>query len=113
MPNALPPQGFKPRRPARRYNDLEAEFAKFTDPRIAPVLHGLQEAEAALALDWAYAGGSWAESAAAVGLAPAVGERVRRKLKRLGTRYTERCSAARAFTAVHRAAVDGVQEVLG
>ncbi|WP_432159015.1 hypothetical protein [Streptomyces sp. bgisy153] len=113
MPNALPPHGNKPRRPARPYNDLEAEVAKFTDPRIAPVLRGLQDAEAAVALDWAYTGGSWAESAAAVGLAPAVGERVRRKLKRLGTRYTERCSAARAFTVAHRAAVAGAQEVLG
>lgn len=99
MPNALPPQGPQARRP---YDDLDAEFAKFTDPRIAPVLRGLQESEAALALLWAYGGGSWAESAAAAGLEPAAGEQVRRKLKRLGARYTQRRCAARAFTAVHR-----------
>ncbi|AVZ77994.1 hypothetical protein SLUN_38870 (plasmid) [Streptomyces lunaelactis] len=102
MPNALPPQGSHPRRTARPYDDLEAEFAKFTDPRIAPVLRGLQESEAALALLWAYGKGSWEESAAAAGLEPAVGEQVRRKLKRLGARYTQRSSAARAFTAGHR-----------
>lgn len=113
MPNALPPQRTQPRRPIRSHDDLEAEFARFSDHRIAAVLRGLQPAEAALALDWAYAGGSWAESAAALGLVPEAGQRVRRKLKRLGARYTERCSAARAFTAVHRPAIVGAQEVLG
>ena len=101
MPNVLPPQDSQPRRLARPYDDLETEFAKFIDPRIAPVLRGLQESEAALALMWAYGKGSWAESAAAAGLEPAAGERVRRKLKRLGDRYTQRHSAARAFTAVY------------
>lgn len=112
MPNALPPQGSQPRRLIHPHDDLEAEFAKFTDHRIAPVLRGLQATEAALALDWAYSGGSWAEHAAAAGLNPAAGERVRRKLKRLGAGYTER-SAAHALTAVHRPAVAGAQEVSG
>ncbi|MEU9546279.1 hypothetical protein [Streptomyces mirabilis] len=110
MQNALP-LGVQPSRRTRPYGDLEAEFAKFNDPRIAPVLRGLQATEAELALDWAYAGGSWAERAVAAGLAPEAGNRVRRKLKRLGARHTER-SAARAFTDAHRPAVAGTKEVL-
>ncbi|MFD5300496.1 hypothetical protein ACFWJU_35490 [Streptomyces mutabilis] len=102
MPNALPPQGSQLRCLARPYDGLEAQIAKFTDPRIAPVLRGLRESEAALAVMWAYDGRSWAECAAAAGLDRAVGERVRRKLKRLGARYMQRRSAARASTVVHR-----------
>ncbi|MGW0298132.1 hypothetical protein ACWDYK_15705 [Streptomyces anthocyanicus] len=104
MPNALPPQSSQPGRSARPYDDLEARLAEFTDPRITSVLRGLHESEAALALRWAFDGRSWAESAVAAGLAPAAGERVRRKLKRLGARYAQRISVARAFTAVHRPA---------
>ncbi|MCC9707358.1 hypothetical protein E4N62_19975 [Streptomyces sp. MNU76] len=46
-----------------------------------------------------------------MGLDPAAGERVRRKLKRLGDRYTER-SAAHVATTMHRPAAARAQGVL-
>lgn len=113
MPNVLPPQQSRPRcHPTRPYSDLEAEFAKFTNRRIAPVLRGLTEPEAALALAWAYSADSWTETAAAVGLPSSAGERVRRKLKRLGVRYNER-SAEHAFAVAHRPVLAEFKEVLG
>ncbi|MFG2340196.1 hypothetical protein [Streptomyces yangpuensis] len=78
--------------------------AEFTDPRISAVLRQLQPSERLVALQWARPGTtSWSEAAARViaveaarleGIVPfALGERVRRKLKRLGDRHTARTSA--------------------
>nr|WTB29592.1 hypothetical protein OG781_08900 [Streptomyces sp. NBC_00830] len=106
MPNALPPQEPQPcLRPDRRAVD-------FADKRINSVLRGLTDWEAALALAWARSGDSWGETAVAAGLPPAAGERVRRKLKRLGARYTER-SVERTFTEVVRPFVARFKEMLG
>ncbi|MFB6536557.1 hypothetical protein ACFCY8_28465 [Streptomyces noursei] len=77
-----------------------------TDPRVATVLASLTPTERAVAMAWADAQvTSWTEAAAIVlaaaparltRLAPAaLGERVRRKLKRLGDRHTARAAAAR------------------
>ncbi|MER7733020.1 hypothetical protein ABTX80_19245 [Streptomyces erythrochromogenes] len=77
---------------------------EFTDLRIPAVLRQLRPSERLVALHWARPGStSWSEAAARVialdadrlrGTAPfALGERVRRKLKRLGARHTERTSA--------------------
>ncbi|MFI5639576.1 hypothetical protein ACIA8H_19470 [Streptomyces goshikiensis] len=78
--------------------------AEFTDLRIAAVLRQLRPPERLVALQWARPGTTgWSEAAARViarevdlleGIAAvALGERVRRKLKRLGDRHTERSSA--------------------
>ncbi|OEJ36358.1 hypothetical protein [Streptomyces agglomeratus] len=69
------------------------------DPRVAAVLNRLTAAERAVAMAWADSQvTSWTEAASSIlALAPkqfagfdptALGERVRRKLKRLGTRHT-------------------------
>ncbi|MGW0366860.1 hypothetical protein [Streptomyces sp. NPDC002990] len=78
------------------------------DPRIAAVLAQLTPVERAVAMAWANTRiTTWAEAAAMVidldapvvtGFDPAaLGARVRRKLQRLGTRYTERAAAASAW----------------
>jgi hypothetical protein len=67
------------------------------DHRIAAVLRALNSEERAVAIAWANdAVSTWAEAAASVSaVAPAaVGERVRRKLKRIGKQQTERAEAA-------------------
>ncbi|MFE0179119.1 hypothetical protein ACFWZ2_43130 [Streptomyces sp. NPDC059002] len=68
------------------------------DPRVGKVLDSLDPDERAVALAWAHwQPNSWAEAALLAG-APdpaAYGERVRRKLKRLGERHTARTEAAR------------------
>lgn len=75
------------------------------DPRMAAVLARLVPAERAVAMVWANSQTTnWTEAAAHVmaldGLggfaAEALGERVRRKLKRLGRQHTERAAAADA-----------------
>ncbi|MFD7480373.1 hypothetical protein ACFV8Z_52120 [Streptomyces sp. NPDC059837] len=68
--------------------------AELADSRLLAVLHGLAPDEAALARAWAASGESWARTALDAGLSTAHGERVRRKLKRLGTLYTARAAAA-------------------
>ncbi|MET9608455.1 hypothetical protein ABZZ17_25960 [Streptomyces sp. NPDC006512] len=67
---------------------------EFGDPRIAPVLRRLREPEERLARSWARDGEPWALTATAAGLPEAYGERVRRKLKRLGLRYSAAAAAA-------------------
>ncbi|MFE9427743.1 hypothetical protein ACFYNO_32825 [Kitasatospora sp. NPDC006697] len=79
----------------RRFEDT-IFAAELADSRLAAVLSGLAPVEAAVAA--AYAAdpkASWTEAAAAAGHpAPeAFGDRVRRKLKRLGERHTARAHA--------------------
>ncbi|WP_371799147.1 hypothetical protein OG963_15255 [Streptomyces sp. NBC_01707] len=77
------------------------------DPRVATVLNDLTPAERAVAMAWADSQvTSWTEAASSImalapaqftGLDPAaLGERVRRKLKRLGARHTALAAAAAA-----------------
>ncbi|MFC5144617.1 hypothetical protein [Streptomyces aureoversilis] len=70
---------------------------EFTDSRLAVVLRGLCPAESAVARNWARTGDTWAVAAAGAGLGEAYGERVRRKLQRLGDKYTKRAAAAAAW----------------
>ncbi|MCQ4045836.1 hypothetical protein ACFOSC_27840 [Streptantibioticus rubrisoli] len=67
---------------------------RFCDPRLDRVFRGLAPAEEAVALVWADGGTSWEGAALDTGLPAAYGERVRRKLKRLGERCTARTVAA-------------------
>jgi hypothetical protein len=65
-------------------------FGELVDSRLLAVLRGLKADESALARAWAASSDTWYEAALGNGLPPACGERVRRKLKRLGKRYEER-----------------------
>ncbi|MEU7898597.1 hypothetical protein AB0B45_37770 [Nonomuraea sp. NPDC049152] len=79
-----------------RMDDLVFEAA-FDDERINAVLAQLDAAERRVAMAWAHpAIATWTEAARFAGAADpeAYGERVRRKLKRLGNRYTARSQAA-------------------
>jgi hypothetical protein len=67
---------------------------ELADSRLLAVLRGLAADEAALARAWAADGESWAQATLDAELPAAYGERVRRKLKRLGARYAERAAAA-------------------
>lgn len=72
-------------------------MSELENSRLSVVLRGLNEKEAAVATAWAAdPRATWAQAAAALGHRdPAsFGDRVRRKLKRLGTRLTERMAAA-------------------
>ncbi|MEV5239575.1 hypothetical protein AB0K89_10750 [Streptomyces cinnamoneus] len=72
------------------------------DPRLTAVRDALTPAERRVALAWAHpAVATWTEAALATGAADPVktGERVRRKLKRLGQRHTARLQAAAATRA--------------
>lgn len=77
---------------------LTAEAAalvdELIDSRLAVVLRALNGEELALAREWAGTRDSWAQAALELGLPVAFGERVRRKLKRLGRQCEERASAA-------------------
>ncbi|MFE1442982.1 hypothetical protein [Streptomyces sp. NPDC058739] len=80
-----------------RMDDLVFETV-FDNPRLSAVLDGLTEAEHAVAMAWAHPTiATWTEAAQFAGAADpeALGERVRRKLKRLGARHTQRAAAAR------------------
>ena len=68
----------------------------FGDPRLEAVLARLAPAERAVAMAWAHPStGTWTAAHLAGHADPeAFGERVRRKLKRLGALYTARSSAA-------------------
>ncbi|MFG1755994.1 hypothetical protein [Streptosporangium sandarakinum] len=79
-----------------RMDDLVFEAA-FDDERINAVLAQLDPAERRVAMAWAHPTiATWTEAARFAGAASpeAYGERVRRKLKRLGNRYTARSHAA-------------------
>ncbi|MFF3741322.1 hypothetical protein [Streptomyces sp. NPDC002566] len=67
---------------------------RFADPRIDSVLGQMQVAEERLAIEWAHSKDNWGQVAAGAGRPTAYGERVRRKLKRLGARHSERAAAA-------------------
>ncbi|ONK09301.1 hypothetical protein [Streptomyces sp. MP131-18] len=73
----------------------------FSD-RITAVLRGLTENEQTVALAWATTGDSWENAAIDAGLPATHGERVRRKLKRLGTRHISRATAAADTTGRRR-----------
>ncbi|TXS44250.1 hypothetical protein [Streptomyces sp. t39] len=63
------------------------------DERLRTVLRGLTADEAAVAARWAQGAGTWTESALGADLPAAYGERVRRKLHRLGARQAQRAVA--------------------
>ena len=65
-----------------------------TISRVDAVLRGLTPEERSVALAWARTGDSWEDAAADAGLPASHGERVRRKLKRLGAQHTQRTAAA-------------------
>ncbi|WP_424893471.1 hypothetical protein [Streptomyces sp. XH2] len=72
------------------------------DPRLTAVLNALTPAERRIALAWVHpAVATWTQAALAAGAADPVkaGERVRRKLKRLGQQHTARLQAAAATRA--------------
>jgi len=73
--------------------------AEVADHRVMSVLSGLQPDEAAVVAAWLQGDDrtTWAEAAAALDVPEptAFGERVRRKLKRLGDRHTARAATAR------------------
>ncbi|MBQ1121736.1 hypothetical protein KBZ21_31635 [Streptomyces sp. A73] len=68
--------------------------AEFCDPRILKVLRQLNVPEEMIARSRARSGEAWVQAAVGVGLPAPYGERVRRKLKRLGKRYAVRSAAA-------------------
>ncbi|MFF7590493.1 hypothetical protein ACFZCK_23700 [Kitasatospora purpeofusca] len=84
--------------PAQPPADLIALDHDFADPRVDTVLRGLDPVEAAVANLWASRAGTWADAALDLGLTAADGERVRRKLHRLGDRHTARAMAAAEAT---------------
>lgn len=63
------------------------------DERVRSVLRGLGPEEREVAARWAQGAGTWAEAAVRAGLPETYGERVRRKLHRLGARRIERAGA--------------------
>lgn len=70
--------------------------AEYGDSRIVSVLRALGDDEAMVADQWAWMRDSWEKAAVDTGQPAAYGERVRRKLKRLGKRYEERQANAAA-----------------
>ncbi|WP_329549590.1 hypothetical protein OG548_42840 [Streptomyces sp. NBC_01356] len=78
-----------------RMDDLVFETA-FDDERVNAVLAGLDPTERRVAMAWAHPSiANWTEAACSAGVVSpeAYGERVRRKLKRLGARYATRARA--------------------
>ncbi|MFE4262741.1 hypothetical protein [Streptomyces sp. NPDC056883] len=67
---------------------------EFQDRRVGAVLRQLAEPEEKVARTWAAGADSWAVAAVDSAQHAAYGERVRRKLHRLGARQTERAAAA-------------------
>ncbi|MEU1035482.1 hypothetical protein ABZ402_43785 [Streptomyces mirabilis] len=78
----------------RRTPEEAALIHELADSRLLAVLRGLAAGEVALAQAWAASGESWDRAARDAGLPTTYGERVRRKLKRLGARHTARAAAA-------------------
>ncbi|MFE4973718.1 hypothetical protein ACFRAR_16605 [Kitasatospora sp. NPDC056651] len=68
------------------------------DEDVHRVLRGLDPREAAVAAYWAQGAGTWSEAAGVADLSTAYGDRVRRKLRRLGERHTQRAPAAADVT---------------
>ncbi|MFB6784384.1 hypothetical protein ACFCX0_45760 [Streptomyces sp. NPDC056352] len=65
------------------------------EKQAATVFRWLKPDEQAVARAWAVSGAaSWEEAAQSAGLPDAFGDRVRRKLKRLGERYEQRRASA-------------------
>ncbi|MFK0203442.1 hypothetical protein [Streptomyces lavendulae] len=77
----------------RTPEDLTLHY-QFGDVRVPAVLRNLTPDEVDVAARWAQGAGTWAESALGVGLPASRGDRVRRKLHRLGARQVERAAAA-------------------
>ncbi|MFD3719887.1 hypothetical protein [Streptomyces sp. NPDC058674] len=71
---------------------IEDEFLDWSPDRgdTCAVLGRLKEDERRVAQAFALGGGSWAEAAESAGLPPQIGERVMRKLRRLGVEYRRR-----------------------
>ncbi|MGW7343041.1 hypothetical protein [Streptomyces sp. NPDC054854] len=71
---------------------IEDEFLDWSPDRgdTCVVLGRLKEDERRVAQAFALGGGSWAEAAESAGLTPQIGERVMRKLRRLGVEYRRR-----------------------
>ncbi|MFD4032676.1 hypothetical protein ACFWVP_19705 [Streptomyces sp. NPDC058637] len=79
--------------PDHRTTEDLALHHQLDDERLRAVLRGLTADEAAVAARWAQGAGTWVESALSADLPAAYGERVRRKLHRLGARQTQRAAA--------------------
>ncbi|MFD8686348.1 hypothetical protein [Streptomyces sp. NPDC059651] len=79
--------------PDHRMTEDLALHHQLDDERLRTVLRGLTADEAAVAARWAQGAGTWTESALGADLPAAYGERVRRKLHRLGARQTQRAAA--------------------
>jgi hypothetical protein len=78
----------------------EAALApEFLDPRVVAVLRQLRAPEEVVARSWALTGDAWARAAVEAGLPAEYGERVRRKLKRLGARHAVRAVEAAGWRA--------------
>ncbi|MGW2818254.1 hypothetical protein [Streptomyces sp. NPDC001415] len=73
-----------------RTPESEVLAAELADSRLGAVLRSLEPDEASTARAWATTAQTWDQAALATGCPPAYGERVRRKLKRLGARHTAR-----------------------
>ncbi|MFE9912922.1 hypothetical protein [Streptomyces clavifer] len=67
---------------------------RLDDERVRTALRGLTPDEATVAARWAQGAGTWAESALSADLPAAYGERVHRKLHRLGARQVARAAGA-------------------
>lgn len=83
-----------------RQPEDEALRYEIDDPRLLTVLAGLDPIERAVVRAWAYGRAeNWQEAAQLTGAenSAAVGERVRRKLKRLGLRHVQREIAAELY----------------
>ncbi|MFD3874419.1 hypothetical protein [Streptomyces sp. NPDC058623] len=76
-----------------RTPESEALWAELSDYRVTAVLRGLSSEEEAVARRWAESGEAWSDAAIGAGMATSYGERVRRKLRRLGARQAERAAA--------------------
>jgi hypothetical protein len=81
------------------YRGPEQDFlSRERDIRASAVLKQLAAEELAMALAWAEHGGHWPEVASELGQDRKFGERVRRKLERLGKRHTDRAAEAERTT---------------
>jgi hypothetical protein len=76
--------------PAEDRTPASEVLGELTDSRLLAMLRGLEADENTLARAWAASVDTWHEAALSTGLPAGYGERVRRKLKRLGKRYVER-----------------------
>lgn len=77
-----------------RTPEQELLSRELSDDRIVSVLKAMRSEEQAIALAWAAHCDTWAETAKELSHEQRFGERVRRKLKRLGDRHTTRAAEA-------------------